>query len=845
MMSALRAQRARLIPIALLIVAAALRFYRLADADLWWDEALAVWAVRKPLLAATDWTASDVHPPLFFWLLWAWRRLAGESELALRAMVAYQGVALAAVAYAIGRLVGGRRAGAWALALAAVSPFLVWWSQELRMYTTAALALALAAYAACRWAADPGGPGARRALTCYAAAAAATLYSVYLAGAGLAALALAVLVYAARRRIAVLAVRDWLVANAAACALFTPWALYAGGRMSSWRTVAEGAAPGFAAELWAALLAHGTSTDIAGVRWATGAFWACAALAAAVDFVRRGSDGQGASYRRSDRHQRPIGLLVALLIVPPAVVWLATQPRSLFYSPSIEARYFVPFAAPVYALVGVWLGRATRATSAARLAWLAGVGSLVVAMAFLPGHFGDRRRTATLDAMALAIWSQAEPDDVVLLVSGNRYPLFLYHFERQWVQPAGRPRFEFPADRPPDPGDRPRVVPFPDRGSGTLPDGWQDDLDALVAGHERVWLVAYGRDLQDPGGQVEAWLDGRLHRVLSEGYGPDALHLFARQERPPGVTALSSRWPGTLWLGSMIESVGATGTWLPLGALPTRRAAAGDSLELTLFSTGDERPGPQRAWLHAWLGRREHIEARAGPLFPYIDAGAEGEVRPAADGQAAEEAGASRRATGPQTSLGAPVLRHRFTLPVDARTPGGNYGLTVRGPDGRSGSSGLPVQVVDAYPPVRGRSRMANAVVAGYVLEGAYAASDRLRPGQPLILDLVWAPLTIDPPIAPNPTVFAHLVGPPRPDGSGTVWAVDDGPPSVGGWELRSDYYFDRHILTVPSDAPPGVYTIEVGMYDPETGERYGVDGSLYDVDVVGKRLKLGTVQVR
>ncbi len=59
-----------------------LRMTRLGEQNVWWDEALAIWAVRKPFMDATLWTAGDVHPPLYFWTLWAWVRLVGQSELA-------------------------------------------------------------------------------------------------------------------------------------------------------------------------------------------------------------------------------------------------------------------------------------------------------------------------------------------------------------------------------------------------------------------------------------------------------------------------------------------------------------------------------------------------------------------------------------------------------------------------------------------------------------------------------------------------------------------------------------------------------------------------------------------
>ena len=127
------------VPGAILLVALAARLARLGDANVWWDEALAVWALRKGLVGATLWTAADVHPPLFFWTLWGWVQLVGESEFAMRLLSAGLGVLTVAAVYALGRLVAGRWAGAVGALLIAVSRFHVWWSQELRMYVLAGL----------------------------------------------------------------------------------------------------------------------------------------------------------------------------------------------------------------------------------------------------------------------------------------------------------------------------------------------------------------------------------------------------------------------------------------------------------------------------------------------------------------------------------------------------------------------------------------------------------------------------------------------------------------------------------------------------------------------------------
>lgn len=321
---------------------------------------------------------------------------------------------------------------------------------------------------------------------------------------------------------------------------------------------------------------------------ATGAF--AAALAVALAVAPRPVRGRIAP------------LVVALLVVPTLGLWAITQPRSLFYSPRLEARYFVPFAAPLLAAgaalavaaAGRWsrVGGAMFGRAASGVVATAGLIAVLLAPSLwhLSAYYAPRRATDTLPAMALAIWSQAEPGDVVVLVSGNRYPMWLYHYDRAWDRPLGAPPFEYPADAPPRHADRPPVVAFPDRGSETLaghPD-WPDRLDGLVDDHDRIWLVEFGRSLQDPDDAVEAWLGDRLALVLSEGYGADALHLFARVDAPPQVTALSSRWPGTAVMAGAAEAVAGAPPPRLFAARPARRAAPGDAVNATLFALPGE-----------------------------------------------------------------------------------------------------------------------------------------------------------------------------------------------------------------------------------------------------------------
>jgi hypothetical protein len=70
--------------------------------------------------------------------------------------------------------------------------------------------------------------------------------------------------------------------------------------------------------------------------------------------------------------------------------------------------------------------------------------------------------------------------------------------------------------------------------------------------------------------------------------------------------------------------------------------------------------------------------------------------------------------------------------------------------------------------------------------------------------------------------VFTHLL-----DGTSQIWGQRDSIPVEGtypttGW-LEGEVVTDRYELPIRPDAPAGRYQLEVGMYDPQTGERLGV----------------------
>lgn len=97
-----------------------------------------------------------------------------------------------------------------------------------------------------------------------------------------------------------------------------------------------------------------------------------------------------------------------------------------------------------------------------------------------------------------------------------------------------------------------------------------------------------------------------------------------------------------------------------------------------------------------------------------------------------------------------------------------------------------------------------------------------LSPGDTLILKLWWEAL--DAPLR-DIKVFTHLVLPPE-----ATWAQDDDRPRAGTsktdtWQI-GDRIEDQYEMTLPTEAPSGVYFVEIGLYDGETYKRLKVNFS-------------------
>lgn len=124
----------RALPYLLVLIAFALRIYRLDFQSIWRDEGVSLHLAASSIPAILANRASDVHPPLYFILLHFWTGLAGFSELSARFLSLFFSVLLIPSLYCVVRRVFGTRTALVTIAIAAFSPLYVVYSQETRTY---------------------------------------------------------------------------------------------------------------------------------------------------------------------------------------------------------------------------------------------------------------------------------------------------------------------------------------------------------------------------------------------------------------------------------------------------------------------------------------------------------------------------------------------------------------------------------------------------------------------------------------------------------------------------------------------------------------------------------------
>lgn len=114
--------------------AAAGRFYNLGKRDFWYDEAVSGLILGTAPGEMMRLIIEDTHPPLYYLVAKPFGWFLGYSPVSLRLLSALAGTLIVALVMYVAKIAAGRRAAWYAGSLAAISPFLIVYAQEARMY---------------------------------------------------------------------------------------------------------------------------------------------------------------------------------------------------------------------------------------------------------------------------------------------------------------------------------------------------------------------------------------------------------------------------------------------------------------------------------------------------------------------------------------------------------------------------------------------------------------------------------------------------------------------------------------------------------------------------------------
>lgn len=143
--------RRSLLPLSILLLGFGLRLIALNGRILAYDDTFSIFLAERSWGEIVRGTAADTMPPLYYFLLHLWMPVTGQTPFAMRFLGVFGGMLALPLTCVLAHRLVGRGATPIATLLVAINPFLIYHSQELRMYTCLALGLALYTYGAARW----------------------------------------------------------------------------------------------------------------------------------------------------------------------------------------------------------------------------------------------------------------------------------------------------------------------------------------------------------------------------------------------------------------------------------------------------------------------------------------------------------------------------------------------------------------------------------------------------------------------------------------------------------------------------------------------------------------------
>ena len=765
----------QLLLVLVLLLSFVLRIYRLAVQDIWWDEASSALQAPMSLQEITLYQARDQHPPLYYWQLHFYYRLMGSSLWALRLFSVAWGVLGVAVAYVLGkRLFYSTSLGLLGALLLAISRFHIAWSQEIKMYamlsTLSMLSLLLVWYIL----EDRGWLfGGRREVRLLKKASRVWLYIAYVAVSILS-------IYCHYIALLGLVGQNLYVLGAA---------IYRRHRREHWL--------GFA---WRWALAQATILAVA-LPWfllhaEQSMTWTAAEPTPFVQAMEMVATllSQGISAYVERYTAKTIVLWLPLVLAPLfalrfrdraglALLWLAmlasvllayalTLPGLGFgYEAKLAARFFILAQTPYCVLLAHGLARLRRKSG-----WLGSVAMVVVLVlqiGALREHYQERYPRDSYTTLTRTIQSLAREGDAILLMTDSEWPVFHYYYEGHapiYHVPYGAQGGERVID--------PYVLPVHDQ-------------------HEGIWLVVNAdARRQDSERAVVSWLRQHRLQLLDEPFGERRLMLFRRN-------VLESCYSGDDGLAPQFKTALAfdEGPLLIGFDQAVREVRAGQRFSFVTY--WETEPG---------LGYTVQIYLQEpGSNEPVIWS-------------------EPKRLSSIASSC---AQRVRSDIPISRAVPRGLYRIILRVqthqerwtvPLGAVVVRDVGTQEIGALA-----QSLNNRFGQSIALKGYEPDTRTLKPGQYVRLALSWECLM---PMQTSYTVFVHLLGEQiNPEQNNPLWGQVDAVPMQGSYPtyawVKGDVVQDVIEVTLDQDAPAGVYAIEVGIYNAQTGERLTVyDGA-------------------
>jgi len=107
------------------------------------DESQSIWAASKTLNGILEFMAKDVHPPLYLIILHLWMQLLGNSVTITRLLSLLFFITTIPLVYLMAKLTADTKTSLMTVVLFCLSPFILWFGTETRMYALLTLLTAL------------------------------------------------------------------------------------------------------------------------------------------------------------------------------------------------------------------------------------------------------------------------------------------------------------------------------------------------------------------------------------------------------------------------------------------------------------------------------------------------------------------------------------------------------------------------------------------------------------------------------------------------------------------------------------------------------------------------------